>query len=254
MTDYQTIKTRLEGDIAYLQIHRPDDNNTINEQLIIECTQALDVWSETAKIVILEGLPDVFCFGADFKEIAATYQSNEPVNQDPEPLYDLWLKLAQGPFISIASVQAKVNAGGVGFVAACDIVLAERSVVFSLSELLFSLMPACVLPFLINKVGFQKAHYMTMMTQPVSAEKARDMGLVDVIGDDCNDLLRKHLLRLRLLSKEGISRYKEYMVKINNFLTTSKTSALEANKEIFSDQKNLESIHRYITTGKFPWE
>nr|WP_269820011.1 enoyl-CoA hydratase-related protein [Bacillus velezensis] len=39
------------------------------------------------------------------------------------------------------------NAGGIGFVAASDIVIADDTAVFSLSELLFGLFPAMVLPF-----------------------------------------------------------------------------------------------------------
>jgi hypothetical protein len=91
-------------------------------------------------------MPEVFCFGADFKEIQKNFENkNQPGQQDPEPLYNLWLQLALGPFITIAHVQGKTNAGGVGFVAACDVVLCDEKAVFSLSELLFGLMPACVL-------------------------------------------------------------------------------------------------------------
>lgn len=258
--NYQTIRVRTEGDIAYLQIYRPDANNTINDTLIQECTHALNLWTETVKIIVLEGLPTVFCFGADFQGISnsltagSVVADNDPPDQNPEPLYDLWLKLATGPFITVAKIRGKVNAGGIGFVSACDIALAEETAVFSLSELLFSLIPACVLPFLIRRVGYQKAHYMTMMTHPISATQALDMGLVDAIGAQSDDLLRKHLQRLKYLSKQGIVRYKDYMNQLNNSCLTNKEKAILTNKLVFSDTSIIEKIDRYQKTGKFPWE
>ena len=251
---YETIQVRIDEEICYLQIHRPEANNTINNRLIEECGQVLKVCEESAKIVVLEGLPEVFCFGADFQMIQKGFENEYEQELNPGSLYDLWLQLASGSYITIAHVRGKANAGGIGFVAACDVVLCEEKTKFSLTELLFGLMPACVLPFLIRKMGFSRAHYMTLMTQPVSAKQAHMWGLVDAFEENSENLLRKHLLRLRRLSKTGITRYKRYMNDLNDILIASKPKALEANKEVFSDPDNLEKIARFVKTGKFPWE
>ncbi|MGA8164064.1 MAG: enoyl-CoA hydratase/isomerase [Waddliaceae bacterium] len=252
---YETVRTRIEEDVCYLQFYRPQSNNTINDRLVEECTQVLTLCRGSAKIVILEGLPEVFCFGADFQSAEQKPESKEERRQqNPQPLYDLWLQLANGPYITIAHVRGKANAGGIGFVAACDVVLCEEKAIFSLSELLFGLMPACVLPFLVRRVGFSKAHYMTLMTQPISAKQAQNWGLVDAVEENSGNLLRKHLLRLKRLTKTGIFRYKRYMSTLSDFLAASMPKALEANREVFSDPENLEKITRYVKTGKFPWE
>lgn len=166
---YTTVKGRLKDDIAYLQIYRPEANNTINEVLIEEFKDALHLCMLYARIVILEGLPHVFCFGADFKGITQGKNSEN----DPKKLYELWQALSQGPYVSIAIVRGQANAGGIGFVSSCDIVLAEQGASFSLYELFFSLMPACVLPFLIQKIGWRKAHYLTLMAQPITVIRAK---------------------------------------------------------------------------------
>jgi len=255
MTAFETIRVRFDDDICFIQIYRPEDNNTINDLLIREFSEALDQFEQSAKIVVLEGLPEVFCFGADFKELQNNIDNTEQnQEQNPEPLYNLWLRLTSGPYITVAHVRGKANAGGIGFVAACDVVLCEEKTIFSLSELLFGLMPACVLPFLIRRMGFSKAHYLTLMTQPISAKQAQEWGLVDAYEVNSENLLRKHLLRLRRLSKTGISRYKRYMNTLDNFLAMSKSNALAANIEVFSDQNNLDKITRFVTTGQFPWE
>jgi len=78
--------------------------------------------------------------------------------------------------------------------------------------------------------------------------------LVDAYEEKSENLLRKHLLRLRRLSKTGVSRYKRYMSTLDEVLVKSKPKALEANVEVFSDQNNLEKIAHYVKTGQFPWE
>lgn len=255
LTMYETLKVRYEEDICFIQIYRPTANNTINNKLIEEFSGVLRQCETSAKVVVLEGLPEVFCFGADFGEIQQSFESEGPhQGQDPGPLYDLWLQLTSGSYITVAHVRGKANAGGIGFVAACDVVLSEEKAIFSLSELLFGLMPACVLPFLIRRIGYAKANYMTLMTQPIPARQALDWGLVDAIEENSENLLRKQLLRLRRLNKSGIARYKKYMQSLDASLATSKLKALDANLEVFSDVNNVKKIARYVETGKFPWE
>lgn len=249
-----TLKVRLQGDICFIQIDRPDANNTINDRLIEEFGAVLAACEKEIKIVVIEGSPEVFCFGADFQAIGESLDAQAAPALDPAPMYKVWLQLAFGPYITIAHVRGQANAGGVGFVAACDIVLCEDKATFSLSELLFGLMPACVLPFLIRRIGAPKANYMTLMTESVSAKTAQEWGLADDCADDSQNLLRKKLLRLRRLSKNGIERYKRYAGALDDTLVASMPKALAANIEVFSDRDNLEKIARYVKTGQFPWE
>lgn len=252
---YETIRVRLDDGIAVVQIHRPDADNAINSRLIEEVGDVLRACEAGAKVVVLEGLPEVFCSGADFGEIQARFDHDGPGHaDDPGPLYDLWQRLASGPYVTVAHVRGRANAGGVGFVAACDLVLSDEKATFSLSELLFGLMPACVLPFLIRRIGFAKANMLTLTTQPISAAQALAWGLVDACEANSGNLLRKHLLRLRRLGKDGIGRYKRYACSLDALIRTARPKALEANLEVFSDADNLSKIARYVRTGTFPWE
>lgn len=252
---YETLKVRIDEDICFVQISRPQANNAIDQILIEEFTQLLDAVEKTVKVLVIEGTPEVFCTGADFQQIqSAVAEGGTPEAQDPGPLYDLWTRLATGPFISLAHVRGKANAGGIGFVSACDIVIADDRAQFSLSELLFGLMPACVLPFLIRRIGFSWAHYLTLTTQPIAVQQALEWGLVDASESNSEQLLRKQLLRLRRLNKVAISRYKSYMSAIEPGIKNCRSAAIEANLEVFSDKNNLDKISRYVQTGRFPWE
>jgi polyketide biosynthesis enoyl-CoA hydratase PksH len=94
----------------------------------------------------------------------------------------------------MSHVRGTSNAGGTGFVAASDIVIADNTAQFSLSELLFGLYPACVLPFLTKRIGFRKAHYLTLMTNPISVQQANAWNLVDAYEEN-SSLIRDRVYR-----------------------------------------------------------
>jgi len=249
-----TLVTRREGDVCYVQLHRPDAGNAINDALLAECGAVLRDCAAWARVVVIEGLPHVFCPGADLHEAAQSRPDRQAAARSAEALYGLWLRLKRGPFISIAHVRGKVSAGGVGFVAACDLVLCADDATFALPELLFGLMPACVLPFLIERVGSARAHAMILMTQAVSAPQAAAWGLADSTAADSTNLLRMHLLRLRLLPRDAIARYKRYAASLDGGLEAARDKAVAANAELFSDPATHDKLARYAATGQFPWE
>jgi polyketide biosynthesis enoyl-CoA hydratase PksH len=251
----QTIAVRWDGSFCYIQLNRPETGNAITGQMLQEIDKVLDHCRETATVVILQAAGEAFSIGADFQALVADDVATRDLAEvKPELLYDVLFKLATGPFVSLADVRGKVNAGGVGLVAASDIVLAQDESQFSLSEMLFGLMPACVLPFLIRRTGVQAANYLTLMTHPIKASRAYELGLVDATAPEGGDLLRRHLLRLRRLSKIAIKRYKNYMSEMSPMDSLVRRQAIAANRLVSSDPENMGAISEYVRTGRFPWE
>jgi polyketide biosynthesis enoyl-CoA hydratase PksH len=255
---YQTIAVSYQDPVCFIKFDRPDSQNTINVQMVKEIADVLSECKNKASIVVFEGSNEVFCFGADFKAVGTSAYDSQPQDaiqsNNPEALYDIWQLLKEGEFISVAHVVGKANAGGIGFIAACDIVIANPNAEFSLSELLFGLMPACVIPFLKRRIGTQRTHYMTLTTQSISANQAYSWGLVDVLDINSADSLRKHLLRFRRLSKKSIKQYKEYIGELQRNPDQEKALAIKANQSVLSDPENIAGILRYQREGIFPWE
>src|SRR5258706_3101671 len=126
ITAYETIKVRFEDSICFRETARPEAKNTINPRLVVELSEVVSACEESATVIVLSGSPEVFCYGADFKDIArrnAMLTIRERQGEDvheagPGPMYDLWLRLATGPYVTIAHVLAQVYAGVHGFVSA----------------------------------------------------------------------------------------------------------------------------------------
>lgn len=252
---YKNIRVSMQRGIFTLQIYRPESQNSINNFLLEEIMTALreiEFFSEI-KVVILEGLPDFFCSGMEFESIYET-NSGESLVDDPNQYYDLLKHLSLCSKIIVAKVEGKVNAGGIGIVAASDIVIADVKATFGLSEALFGLLPACVMPFLIRRIGYQKTQWMTLISQGISAERAYQIGLADEISDNVNEAVRKNLLRLARLETSTIKELKDYMSKL--WIINEQTQQLAVDKisSLLKSEKVQSNIKNYVKNGKFPWD
>jgi enoyl-CoA hydratase/carnithine racemase len=98
-----------------------------------------------------------------------------------EVLYSLYTS----PKPAVCIVDGAVKAGGVGIVSACDIVLSSNQTTFEMGEVLFGLIPANVLPYLLaQRVNPQKARYLVLTAKKLDAEESYRLGLVDELFED----------------------------------------------------------------------
>lgn len=250
---FSTIEVFVHRAVVTIRLNRPEANNTINDTLISEILNVLDSVEKDTEIivVVLEGSQEYFCTGMDFQSF-----SDDPGSlfTDADKCYELLQRFSLSSKIIVSKVEGKVNAGGVGLVAASDIVIAGEQASFGLSEALFGLLPACVLPFLIRRVGYQKAQWMALITQPISAEKAAQIGLVDELSAHPGDALRRNLLRLTKLNSGTVRELKEYMSRLwiikedTRKLATDKLASLMASEKVQSNIKN------FVQNKKLPWD
>ena len=252
--DYQTLKINHQPAVKRIQIYRPEANNSINDQMTQELLSALQAAEseEAVKVVILEGLPDVFCTGMDFQEVADEKQVAPKASS--HSYYNILKQMSQSSKVILSLVRGQVKAGGVGLVAASDFVIADDTVTFVLSELLFGLLPACVLPFLIRRVGFQKAYRLALTTQVISASEAYNWGLIDEYGNNTNQLIGQYIRRLKYLPSSGVKDLKNYINQL--WIIQQETQDLAVNKvcSLLADPTIQEKIKRFKKEGVFPWQ
>ena len=146
-------------------------------------------------------------------------------------------------------------AGGIGLVAASDLVIAAGTARFSLSEALWGLLPAMVLPHLIRRVGFQAAFRMTLTTETLNAEAAAKIRLVDEVADPTERRLKQLQTRLNCLDKETIKDIKNYFKRHLYPITPEQESAAVNETTRLSRSERVQAgIRNYVEQGTFPWE
>lgn len=249
---YQTLRVREQPGVRFVQLYRPEAQNALNAQLIHELAALLHTLENepSINVIVLEGLPTVFCSGMDFQEYV-NLADDEALRQ--MDTFTLFRQVLESSKIIVAKIQGKVNAGGIGLVAASDLVIAESAALFALPELLFGLLPAIVLPFLIRRVGQQRAKLLALSTQPISAAEAHHWGLVDVYGADPDQLLLPYLQRWRRLSPLAIRKLKTYMKQLQPLDSLTQTYAVETIAASMADAEIKAGIRRYLEDGSAPW-
>ncbi len=70
----------------------------------------------------------------------------------------------------------------------CDIALATRDTRFGLSEVRLGVIPACVGPFVIAKIGPSHARHLFLSGERFTAEKAAQAGLIHELCEDRDSL------------------------------------------------------------------
>lgn len=241
-----------------ITLNRPEHQNALNERMIVEIREAL-VYLEQRQggnLVLLKGKPGIFCTGQDFGEVGVDRDIHLPMAEEHpvSPYLELLKTMAQSSKIIVAVVDGKALAGGIGLVAASDLVVSTPASQFGLPEALWGLLPAIVTPFLIRKVGFQAAYRMALTTIPLSAADARSIGLVDEIGDDPAPIIHRLLLRVSKLRAETIQKTKKYFSDM--WIIDQKTETLAVRENIlgFSDPYVIETILNFRNFNKLPWD
>jgi methylglutaconyl-CoA hydratase len=104
--------------------------------------------------------------------------SHEENVADCQRLTHMFLTMDRCPVPVIGLVHGYAIGGGVGLVSVCDHVIAAEDTVFSLSEVKLGLIPACIGPFVIAKIGVSQARSLFLSGERFKGEKAARISLV----------------------------------------------------------------------------
>jgi enoyl-CoA hydratase/carnithine racemase len=153
--------------------------------------------SADSKCIVLTGSKNAFCLGMDLQGLADNCDefSGKIVRETLRTYAEVLDKLRDERRPIICLVEGQVVAGGVGFPAVSDIVIAHEFAEFSLPEAFLGLVPGIVMKHLAAKVGVHKSRYLSFGLKGWSSTQAQNYGLVDVVTsrpfEDCISILKK---------------------------------------------------------------
>ena len=136
-------------------------------------------------VIVLRATGDVFCSGAhlgEMKELGeADYQENMTAALDMGAMFRA-VRNCACPVV--ARVQGPAYGGGVGLVAACDIVVAAFRARFAFSEVRLGLVPGVIAPLVIDRIGQAAARHYFLTADVIDGAEAHRIGLVDRLAAD----------------------------------------------------------------------
>ncbi len=169
-----------EGPVWTLTLLRPDKANALTQAMLTDLADAVDqaVVDEATRAIILTGAGKVFSAGADL-DAARAGLATDPVWER------LSSAIAHAPCLTIAALNGTAAGGALGMVFAADLRVAVPSASIFYPVMKLGFLPQPSDPIRLAKiVGPARAKLILMAGQKISAQNARDIGLVDIIDDD----------------------------------------------------------------------
>jgi enoyl-CoA hydratase/3-hydroxyacyl-CoA dehydrogenase len=179
----ETVLYRKQNSIAWIVLNRPNVLNALNKKLWREIYQTLDQAEKDEEIraIILTGSGRAFSSGDDIEEVLKlrTYEDIKTFFLDCA--VPTIAKILTLPKPIIAAVNGLAYGGGCEIVMLCDLVVASNRATFAVPEALIGAIPPVapvIGPYVIGRLNTS----MMMLTgEPVSAEDAKLMGLVNKV-------------------------------------------------------------------------
>jgi methylglutaconyl-CoA hydratase len=179
MSQYQTIRVETDGPVCRVTLARPDVRNAFNETVIKELTRAFTTVDESVRVVVLSGEGKTFSAGADITWMKKSASYTEAYNaRDASAMRAMFAAIDECRCPVIARVHGAALGGGVGLVAAADIVVASEDTKFGFTEVRLGIVPAVISPFALRKIGVANARRYFLTGEIFTAHEARRIGLV----------------------------------------------------------------------------
>lgn len=173
--------TKANG-VARVCLNRPEKRNALTDDFIREITAAIhDVRDdESMRVMVLAAKGTVFCAGMDLAQMQqrATAENREELwLEDSRILRDTFKAIFELPIPTVAVAQGPAVAGGMGLIAACDLVLASNTVFFALPEPQRGITAAMVTPLLLHRIPVSAANELLLGGGRMGADRAVQVGL-----------------------------------------------------------------------------
>ena len=224
---------RQEGEIAFIEINRPEKKNALSS----ECWQLLDKYCDSLiddnkiRALVITGRPeDIFSAGVDVMPtdpfIAGMFEAIQ--NRDKAKIVKGFAdmqavvsKLAHLPFPTVAAINGLCYGGAVELAAACDIRVVKEGAVICLQEARLGLIPDFGGTVRLSKlIGPARAKELIFTARKILPDEAKALGLVSHIFP----------------AKDFIGQVTEYVQSI----TANGPKALEVVKEICDTAFTME--------------
>jgi len=256
------VEQQVDAGVALITLQDPEHGNLLDPQRVEELAAAFErsVRDPQARAVLLRSAGAAFCLGMDLGRLAAqgARSGRAEAKRAVGRYSDLLAAMFRAPLPVACLVQGEVKAGGVGLVCACDIVVATEAASFELGEVIFGLIPANVLPYLLAlRVPPQKARYLVLSSMRITAPEALRLNLVDELlpSTQLAELrLREIFGRLLRSSPRALSQAKDFTARLIG-RTPGQAAALARRRllRLLRDPQALQGVMAFRDGDLPPW-
>jgi enoyl-CoA hydratase len=180
---YETIRYKVEDGIATITLDSPENRNALSNELLTELIGAFESArdDEAVRCVVLTSSHDrVFSAGANLDQFSADVPLVHK-HFGTERFPGLFKLIGQLGKPTLCAANGHVLAGSLGIALACDLILAKDTATFGTPEINVGLFPFMIMALIYRNVPRKKANEMMLLGERLSAEEARDAGIVNKV-------------------------------------------------------------------------
>jgi enoyl-CoA hydratase len=179
-TSAQPVVTERRENVLLITLNRPEARNAVNLPLAQGIAAALDELDEdgSLSVGVLTGAGKGFCAGMDLK---AFVTGERPWVSD-RGFAGIVRRPSRKPLI--AAIEGFAVAGGLEVALACDLIVAARGAKLGIPEVKRSLVAAGgALLRLPRRIPYHVAMELALTGEPIAAERACELGLVNRVSE-----------------------------------------------------------------------
>ena len=199
----QLVTYGAQAGVGTITLDSPHNRNALSRQLVSEFLTALEqAEGDDSTVIVIRSADRVFCSGADVKEAAGGGMA-----EGTRALVQLQRRIVTHPKPVVVRLAGPVRAGGLGIVAAADVVLCGDDVTFAFTESRLGLAPAVISLTVVPRLTSRAAADTFLTGRTFDATEAVAMGLVTravsadqldaAVDEICAELAKAHPQGLR---------------------------------------------------------
>lgn len=250
--DYRAITYQVKNEIGFITLSRDEYANTINLIMINDILNVLrEVESGSVRALVIQHTSGFFSAGLDL---------DNTVNLNASQIVELtnrFLELIQAigsvPAPVIATVDGKVMGGAAGLVAACDLVLISENASVSLPEVMSGMIPALILPTLLNRIPAGKCRALGVGAYEIRGDELIHCGFADRMSDNLPKLLEDQLKRIERSQPEALRTFKRLVKKAGDSQSQDINLIVQNALNEWLNRDHQLDIIKSITSGEVPF-
>ena len=183
MPAYEKIQLDVADGIATIALDDPETRNSLSPQLLGDLLGALAEVKEdeNARCVVLTSTHEkVFSSGGNL----AAFGADAPLidrHKGTQPFIDVFKAIGELGKPTIVAANGHVLAGSLGIALACDLIIAKDTAGFGTPEINVGLFPFMIMALIYRNVPRKKTTEMLLLGDRLSAEEAREAGIVNKV-------------------------------------------------------------------------
>jgi cyclohexa-1,5-dienecarbonyl-CoA hydratase len=198
-SEFQYVKFRIDGEVAHLRLDRPEQN-LLNERMLMEIAAGINSVSEKAsvKMILLDSAGKTFSGGIELGEY-----TQRRVFQLLDAFHNAFSAMLDTSKPVLVVVNGPAYGGGAELAALGDLVIATPNAKFAQPEIKLGAFPplaAAVLPYIL---GPKRALELVLTGEAMSAEKAREVGLINWLVPEAELVAKVDEVIRRVTSQSG---------------------------------------------------